>query len=511
MITQPETRESIVQLLSTCEETPPHKVSLVEISSEGRELVIVSDLHLSQGRTPMGTYGGTENFYSDESFERFLAYVNARLAAKGKRKGILVINGDFIDFLRVISVPRGEHEYQEWQGMLRRIGITDKSIDDLKKSISPKERDLGLKTDDYKSVWKLAVAVRGHAVMFDALARWIGDGHSLIVLKGNHDLEWYWLAVRNFLRLTIADRLSSITRASRLSDSLSAVLSRCTFIDTACVIDKEVYLEHGHRYDKFTRVLGSPTWGEHNAELNLPFGSFFNRYLINKIELVYPFLDNLRPSQNILHMLMRERFFLGLKVLFYYLPFTVQMIPKRYVRYMVKPVLGYAIALGLPLIGAAALWGDRIISLLSSASPGTQPVSSVWEALLQYGSGFLKDASLLFLSYLFSRFVSYVQLEEVGYLMEPARKKLEENPAYRLVSMGHTHNPEQFQEKGRWYINSSTWIPVIESSSAALREDKMYAVIYLERDNDGRLIIKPLQRWNDDAGRIETMTVIDQK
>src|SRR2546427_1927017 len=44
-------------------------------------------------------------------------------------------------------------------------------------------------------------------------------------------------------------------------------------------------------------------------ELNLPFGSFFNRYLLNRIELVFPYLDNVRPRQNLLPMLFEKDFF----------------------------------------------------------------------------------------------------------------------------------------------------------------------------------------------------------
>jgi hypothetical protein len=131
--------------------------------------------------------------------------------------------------------------------------------------------------------------------------------------------------------------------------------------------------------------------------------------------------------------------------------------------------------------------------------------------LLQALIGMVKDGALLFLSYLLSRFVAFVQLEEPGDLMNPAKKKMTEYPSCRLITMGHTHNPEEFSENARWYINSSTWIPIIESSSGSLRDDKTYALIYLERDQAGGFLVKPLQRWNDDAGRIEPMVIVEDK
>ena len=227
--------------------------------------------------------------------------------------------------------------------------------------------------------------------------------------------------------------------------------------------------------------------------------------------MVYPFLDNVRPRQNILHMLMRERFFLGLKVLFQYVPFTIEMIPKRYAHYLLKPLVGYALALGLPLLVTLILWGDRLFPLFFAGNGQATGVSSLGEAILRYAGGVLNDTAVLFLGYLLARFVSFVQLSEPEDLLEPAKRKMDAHPECRLITMGHTHNPEQKQENGRWYINSGSWIPVIESSSAALREDKTYRSSILNAAATGKLIVHPLQRWNDDAGRIEPLVIVDRK
>ena len=385
-----------------------------------------------------------------------------------------------------------------------------RSVEQLASSVSEKEKTYGLKTHDYKSVWKFACVVKGHPVLFYALADWLFDGNQLIVVKGNHDLEWHWQLVRNYLRLVMSDCAAERNGKSIPSALTEIVLPNLSFVGNAVVIDKEVYVEHGHRYDKFSHVLGKPTLGDGGEELNIPFGSFFNRYLVNKLELVYPFFDNVRPKQNIIHMLMRERFFLGIKVLFKYVPFAIRMVPKGYIRYMLKPLVFYAIAFFVPLGIIIALWGQRLgFWLVSAANP--DPITSVWDILKSQAGGFIKDTAVMFLSYLFSRIVSRVQLEEKEYLMEPAMKLLHDNPNVRCVTMGHTHNPEQCIENGRWYINSSTWVPVIESSSAQVREDKTYAVLHLDRDGAGSLRVHPLQRWNDDAGRLESLVIVDRK
>jgi UDP-2,3-diacylglucosamine pyrophosphatase LpxH len=504
-------QEIVASILARCEADAPEHARVVEIPAPKEDIIIVSDLHIGAGRTPAGSYSGTENFFADESLARMLAHVQKSREEKPERSSMLVINGDFVDFLRIVSVPETDADFLEWQNILVSIGTTDRGVEELKAAVSDKERDIGLKTHDFKSVWKLHAAMMGHPALFAGLASWVQHGHSLVVVKGNHDLEWYWPAVRNFLRLTLAGYLHVGNPATALHEHLADILPRIRFVDDACIIDGQVYVEHGHRYDKFSAVLGTATWGASGDELNIPFGSFFNRYLINKLELVYPFLDNVRPRSNILHMLMRERFFLGLKVLFQYVPFTIEMIPKRYAHYLLKPLMGYLLALGLPILATIILWGDRLLPLFFPGNGQASGVSSLGDVILRYAGGVLKDTAVLFLGYLLARFVSYVQLSEPEDLLAPAQATMDAHPGCRLITMGHTHNPEQKQDGGRWYINSGSWIPVIEASSAALREDKTYALIFLERGGKGELVVRPLQRWNDDAGRIEPLVIVDRK
>ncbi len=504
-------RKIVTSILEQCEAGAPEPARVVEIPAPKGDIFIVSDLHISAGRTADRSYSGTENFFADESFARMLTRAQKAREEKPERRSMLVINGDFVDFLRIVSVPVTDVDFLEWRNILLSIGLTDRPTEELKAAVSDKERDIGLKTHDFKSVWKLHAAVTGHPALFSGLAGWVQHGHSLVVVKGNHDLEWYWPAVRNFLRLTLARYLHAGNPATPLHEHLADIVPRVSFVDDACIIGGQVYVEHGHRYDKFSAVLGSATWGASGAELNLPFGSFFNRYLINKLELVYPFLDNVRPRQNILHMLMRERFFLGLKVLFQYVPFMIEMIPKRYAHYLLKPLIGYLLGLGVPLLVTLILWGDRLLPFFFAGDGRPSDVSSLGDVILRYAGGVLNDTAVLFLGYLLSRFVSYVQLSEPEDLLAPAKERMDAHPGCRLITMGHTHNPEQKKENGRWYINSGSWIPVIESSSAALREDKTYALVHLERGSKGELVVHPLQRWNDDAGRIEPLVIVDRK
>ena len=185
----------------------------------------------------------------------------------------------------------------------------------MQNSILPKELEYGFKTHEYKSVWRLICAVHGHRRFFEALAEWIASGNKLVIVKGNHDLEWYWKGVRNTMRIILAEkivRLSGIGIDEILDEF---IFPNLFFTDHSVTFNDSVYMEHGNVYDKFSHVQGEPLM-PNQEEINIPFGSFFNRYLINNLEVIFPFLDNVRPRDKILPLLIRDHFYTGHKSIF---------------------------------------------------------------------------------------------------------------------------------------------------------------------------------------------------
>lgn len=511
--------ETIARILRSCEEeglAPRYVVGggehpvIVRHDAKGREVIVISDLHMAAGLDADGLYGGTENFFNDGAFARF---VDTMRGAVRERGGTLIINGDVIDFLRVIETPRTTAQYEEWSRMLAAIGMP-RSAEELAGDIVPKERTYGFKTHEHKSVWRLRRAMAGHPELFAALARWLADRtNELIIVKGNHDLEWYWRGVRDALRLALAEEAAPIVAEPIETVLVDIVLPNLHVIDDAIVIDTDLYVEHGHRYDRFTYVLGEPAMvydtkrGE--KELNIPFGSFFNRYLLNRLEGVYPFIDNIRPRENILPIVMRERFPLALNLLFRHVWLLILVLKKekRYVRFMLARVFSFLAVLALPL----GLLGFALAEGLLPSLPSTPTVTDD-PTLLERGAAAvmqgLSSIGGLLLSYLLARLVAWLQLEEPSSLDEPARNILR-NTDYRFVTMGHTHNPGQFQIDGRWFYNTGTWIPIVEASSAELRSDRVYTFLHLERDEaSGRLRHRTLQCWHDAAGRGEHLAIV---
>ena len=83
------------------------------------------------------------------------------------------------------------------------------------------------------------------------------------------------------------------------------------------------------------------------------------------------------------------------------------------------------------------------------------------------------------------------------------------------MTMGHTHNPGEYLfYTDRRFYNTGTWIPIIEISTAEVREDKTYTFLHLTRDSEGKLqppFERLLQRWNDDAVRADPQILVERK
>jgi UDP-2,3-diacylglucosamine pyrophosphatase LpxH len=472
--------------------------AIVQLESNGAEIVVVSDLHLGDGRQLDGTFSGSEHFFADEAFARFLDRVHVDLDG---RPGILVLNGDVVDFLRIGRTPDTDDEFARWAALLARLGRPkDESV---LRRISPKERSYGLKTHDYKSAWKLAAIVRGHGPFFDALARFLDRGHRVIVVKGNHDLEWYWRLVRDTLRLFLAERMPGPSDDDAVAARIRGpIAERLSFVDHALVFDDLFYVEHGHRFDRYSHVVDGATLAG-GEELNIPFGSFFNRYLVNKIELAYPFIDNVRPRENLLPVLMRERFSLGLRLMSR-VPWMLCIIPARYYSYMFRKFALTVLSFVLPIAAVVVLeWNEIMIAIGHvQRAASTTAGEIVGKAL--------RDVAALLTSYLLARLVAHFELVEPSTLAKQARRVFRKDAKYRYVTFGHTHDPDTFEDGGRWFHNTGTWIPIVEASSAKIRHDRTYTFLHFTRSDDGGLAPGRLLRWNDDAERADPAVLVQR-
>ena len=262
--------ENQLSLLTTSETQSPYDYNIY-LTNKTEDIFIVSDFHIAEGRDNSGNFNGTENFMTDDVFVRFVD----SLDLANKTSKILVINGDFIDFIRVRSIPNDPQDFKNWQKALAKVGI-DKSIQDLENAIDKKEKTYGFKTTDYKTIWKLLKCRTGHPEFFNRLAQWLFDGNQLVIIKGNHDLEWHWTNVRHYLRALLVEEITKQNDISIEDVYEKFITNKVYFAENALVVNDQIYIEHGHQHERMTKVIGNPTLKKDPSELNLPFGSFFN-------------------------------------------------------------------------------------------------------------------------------------------------------------------------------------------------------------------------------------------
>jgi hypothetical protein len=209
-------------------------------------------------------------------------------------------------------------------------------------------------------------------------------------------------------------------------------------------------------------------------------------------------------------MLIKENFPLALKVIFQQIPFAIRMLSTngRYVWFMINRVFWFLLALLVPLIIVVVSKWSWIHGLIFDKKPRGGSIFS------QFPLHSVEGLGLLVLSYLLSRVVGWFQLSEPDSLAKYARIRGRDDE-FEVMTMGHTHNPgEYILKKGQRFYNTGTWIPVIETSNAAVRNGFSYTFLHLDRDGANNL--RPanghlLQRWNDDAGRADPQLLIERK
>ncbi|MEW6418638.1 MAG: metallophosphoesterase [Nitrospirota bacterium] len=232
------------------------------------QVIIISDLHLSEGWDPVTKrLSRNEDFFFDLNFQRFLQH----LAGRAERGGFyykLIINGDFVDFLQFTSVPEDETIGGE--------------------VITKRERQLGLGISVVKTLWKLNILMNGHWIFFHALKEFVLRGNEVIIIPGNHDIEWMIPEVQ--------ERFKEKLSADIPEDKKTEFINRIQFVPWFYYDPYlSVFVEHGSQYDPLNSFDYFLCPYRKDGTLELPAGSFFVRYLFNRVEQYYPFADNMKP------------------------------------------------------------------------------------------------------------------------------------------------------------------------------------------------------------------------
>jgi UDP-2,3-diacylglucosamine pyrophosphatase LpxH len=457
------------------------------------EIFVVSDFHLCRGRNPeTGRFSRTENFLSDQAFSRFLEYAEA---GPGK---LLLINGDTFDFVRICHYPRKDEEFEEWSEFLKRLQVV-KTPAELRRSISKVEKKFGLETDDYKSAWKLLQIANGHREFFQALAKWINGGGILLLSKGNHDLELYWPLVRRTLEELL----------KREGGNEHAARNQLLYCDDWGLMGN-IYFEHGHKYDPQQRIDdgdNSPVLPKKPGQLKLPLGIFVNRYLVNQLEKLEPFLGAVRPTEKILWMLLRSHPLAATGILFRSLRFIRRALQTS----RVHDFFWYALYIGslaVPLLTMLAIVGIFAFGKARELVFKEHP----WVAALVGGMGMLAP----YLAAAFREFIRWlgrkkrhraqVGEDDMSRGVYAAMQKVKFPAARRIYAvMGHTHDqdiqslPELHGAKVL-YLNTGTWIPVWPDDRPDLGGQVLFPFVHFRRVKLHEYEHEYME-WRDDRGK----------
>jgi UDP-2,3-diacylglucosamine pyrophosphatase LpxH len=510
-------------------------------SAETSDFVVLSDLHLSEGVRPdTRRLSRLENFLSDRPFDRFLAHLE-NLAGQKRRPWTLVFNGDLLDFLRVTSIPDPDHP----QPGLPHISLT--------------KRKYGLGTSPAESKWQMERIVEGHPHFFRALARFLLSGQRVIIIKGNHDVNWFWPEVRyRFLEL-LESFLSELRpqEASRETE-IAEALDRLQIRPWCLHVGNLLYVEHGNQYDSVNAfrnflypLLSDPNSPVDRYELDLPFGSFFIRYFFNKVEYQNPLAPSYRHSSAYFYSLWRRHFYETWYIVRNYFPYFFRTLsklqPRQGRRYRemqeqqgrLLDKVGEECGRQKQMREIAGLQEppfeskveffthilERPLKKITVAAGGILLFSYLWSLV----SGWILSSGMnLFFRTTFSLLLNYgfilTGLIMVLFILKPSRSGTsyrEAEPAtlrkkaariaeilqVKYVTFGHCHIEDIWKIPGRdsWYFNTGTWSPFIDDEIRTIRPDLQFPVVVLE-GTQARLM-----RWNDATGELEDLPVLEDR
>jgi UDP-2,3-diacylglucosamine pyrophosphatase LpxH len=191
----------------------------------------------------------------------------------------LVVNGDFLDFAQA----------SPWRGT------------DLESETSS---GIPLAFTESQSLEKFNSIVTAHLPVFVALREFLRakNNHKLVILPGNHDVDFFWDRVRQ----RFGEIVSSGSDSKRLTFHLQQVYRPPNF--------PGVWIEHGHQYDKSNRfyLADKPCWSEAGKPILRDrygidrllecVGTRFLIRFLNRLDKDYPFVDNVKPFSKFVRM-----------------------------------------------------------------------------------------------------------------------------------------------------------------------------------------------------------------
>lgn len=481
------------------------------------DIVVVSDLHIGRGKNrETGRYYRLEAFFYDADFLRFCDHLidDARLRTC---KFKLVLNGDTFDLLRV------DHDAEQEQSL--------------------RERRYGPALTPTVAASIMQQIMAGHPVFMQALARILAAGHDVIFLPGNHDIEMQWADVQAVVRDTLLD----VVRSEGDEELAESAAERLHFRQWFYYEENRVWIEHGCQYDPenafqfFLRGdLAEKGEAVHKAEVDMPLGTFFQRYLYNQFGSITFLVPNSRSQFRYFRWLLINKPRLLAHVATVHLPFFWQVIRRiaktgskatelrqchenqlqrlvetTTVGEKLRTIEGYKrIGLDSAILAKQAI--SRAFKIAAFILLAAVLATGLWTLGAQsigtatFGVGF---KALLFVGLNFG-FLVLVLVTMMYFLLRPSgpgpdpwlgptAKKIATLVDVPIVTFGHTHDEDLRPlnlDGDSWYYNTGTWIAVFTPDALMPRERVQYTFLRIQGTK------AKLEHWS--PGRAEAVPVV---
>ncbi len=161
-----------------------------------------------------------------------------------------IIAGDLVDFI----------------GM--NLSIADHA--GVETTLTSEEHEHGLGSAKDHAAAKVRATAQRHPEVFAALGRFVADGHSLVVVRGNHDLDFHWPDAQDAFVEAMAERSGA---------DLADLRERVEFHAWFYYVEGLLFVEHGHQYDAMCNYpnLLAPVRPDDPARLEWSFSDWLLR------------------------------------------------------------------------------------------------------------------------------------------------------------------------------------------------------------------------------------------
>jgi UDP-2,3-diacylglucosamine pyrophosphatase LpxH len=175
------------------------------------------------------------------------------------RPWTLIIAGDLVDFMGMSIAP---HDGAE-----------------LETPLNAEEHMHGLGSARDHAEHKMHAVAKRHDLVFKKLAQFVGDGHSLVLIRGNHDVDFYWETARNAFVRALVERADD---AAASDEARAAFAARVEFRHWFYYVEGLLYVEHGHQYDETCAYpnLLSPVSPYDRRRITYSFSDILMRYVV---------------------------------------------------------------------------------------------------------------------------------------------------------------------------------------------------------------------------------------